>query len=66
MDQQIKNSFYSMYQVHNDDNMIKIIYLSSLIDTTSDSKEFSLGGSDIDCIIECLNDRIIRNMDMSN
>jgi len=41
-----------------------IIYLSGLVDTTSDGKEFSFDESSIDCIIEGLNNWIIGNMDI--
>ena len=43
-----------------------VIYLSDLIDTISDSKEFSLSESDIDCMVKGLNNRVIGNMDISN
>ena len=55
-----------MYQICNDNNTMDIIYLSGLVDITSNSKEFSFGENDIDCMIESLDDWAIRNMDMSN
>ena len=54
MNWQIKNSFSSMYQIYNDNNVMDVIYLSGLVNIISDSKEFSFGGSDIDYIMESL------------
>ena len=51
---------------NDDDNAINVNYLSGLIDTTSDSKKLSLSGSDIDHMMESLDNRIIINMNMSN
>jgi len=66
MDQQIKNSLNSMYQIYDDNNMMDIVYLSSLVNTTSDSKEFSFGGSNIDYIMKSLDDWVIENVDISD
>ena len=47
--------FSNMYWICDDNNAVNIIYLSGLVDIiTSDSKEFSSNGSDIDYIMEGL------------
>ena len=51
IDQWIKKKFSNMYWIYDDNN---VIYLSGLVDITSDSKEFSFSGSDINCMIESL------------
>ena len=66
VDQQIKDSLCGIYWIHDDDNTINVDYLGSLIDTTSDSRKFSLSGSNIDYMMESLDNRIIVDMDMSN
>ena len=55
-----------MYQVYNDNNIINVDYLGSLIDITSNSKKFSLSRSDIDYMIKILGDRIIIDIDIRN
>ena len=55
-----------MYQVYNDNNIINVDYLGSLIDTISNSKKFSLSRSDIDYMIKILGDRIIIDIDIRN
>jgi len=46
--------------------MMNIVYLSGLVDTTSDGKEFSFSRCDIDHMIEGLDDWVIRNIDVSD
>ena len=55
-----------MYWVCDDNNVINVDYLGGLINAISDSKKFGLSGSDIDCIIESLDNGIIMDMNMSN
>ena len=66
VDQWIKNSLCSMYWVCDDNNVINVDYLGGLINAISDSKKFGLSGSDIDCMIESLDNGIIMDMNMSN
>ena len=66
VDQWIKNSLCNMYWVCDDNNVINVDYLGGLIDVTPDSKKFSLSKSDINHIMESLDDEIIMDVDISN
>ena len=43
----------TMYSISNDDDIFSIWDLNSLIDFTSNCKQFYLSGSDIYCIMDC-------------
>jgi len=66
MDQWVKDSLCSIYQVHDNNYTVNVYYLDDLIDTVSDSKKFYFCESNIDCMIDSFNDRIIVDMDISN
>ena len=55
-----------MYQVCDNNNVINIDYLGGLINVTPDSKKFSLSRSDINHMMESLDDGIIMDVDISN
>ena len=55
-----------MYQVCDNNNAVNVYHLGGLIGATSDSKKFYFCRSNVDCMIENLNDRIIVDMDISN
>jgi len=66
VDQWVKDSLCSIYQVHDNNNIVNVYHLDGLIDTASDSKKFYFCESNIDHIIESFNDRIIVDIDISN
>ena len=55
-----------MYQVCDNNNVVNVYHLGGLIDAASGSKKFYFCRSNIDCMMESLNDRIIVDMDISN
>ena len=62
----IEYTLCSMYWICNEDNVIDVGELSSLIDSTPDSEKFSLSGSDIYCIIKYLDNWFFKGVDMNN
>ena len=59
-----KNSFSSVKWICNDNNMTYIGDTNCLIDVIANSKQFSFGRSDIDCLVNCFNDWLIIQVDM--
>ena len=55
-----------MYQVCDNNNAVNVYHLGGLIDAASGSKKFYFCRSNIGCMMESLNDRIIVDMDISN
>ena len=49
--EQIKYSSCSMYGISHNDNIFSVLDLNSLINFTSDQKQFSFHRSDINCIV---------------
>jgi len=66
MDQWVKDSLCSIYQVYDNNYTVNVYHLDGLIDTVSDSKKFYFCESNIDCMIDSFNNRIIVDMDISN
>ena len=58
--------FYKEFPKFSGDNIINICYLSSLINTISNNKKFCFSGSDVDYIMDSLNDGIIMHMNVND
>ena len=55
-----------MNGIHDDNNTSGIRYLDSLIDTTSDSKQFDFSLYDFGSMVDCLPNIVRKRMDMGN
>ena len=60
----VKNMFSSWNSIHNNDNVCNILYLSCMIDITSNSKEFSFSRCYIHCMINSFGNNVLISMDI--
>jgi len=58
--------FFKEFPKFSGDNMINIYYLSSLINAISNSKKLCFSGSDVDYLMNSLNDGITMHINVNN
>ena len=66
VDKIVENEFCHINRVSDDDDFWYSWKIGSLIDTTSDGKELRFSRYNINCIMNCLDNGFITDMDMSN
>ena len=62
--QQIENPSYSMQWIGDDDDFFDVQNTDSLINTTSDGKQFHFHGGNIDSLMKCFDYQLIKQMNM--
>jgi len=66
MGRQVKNTSCSWYNICDNNNLMNIWQLNSLIGFTSDRKEFYFSGGDIHSMMNCFGNHVLTLSDMKN